>query len=127
MTNSRYKIEKNFREEEKKMKKNKNYIIKKSKKIDIYRNIKNILNSLKIKIVIFIIIELLLLFFFFYFTTAFCEVYKNTQVTWLIDCFTSFLLSILFEILLSFLISIFYICSVKNKNRFIYKIISLLI
>ena len=127
MTNSRSKIEKNFREEEKKMKKDKKYLIKKSKKIDIYRKIKNILKSLRIKIIIFIIIELLLLLFSFYFTTAFCEVYKNTQVTWLIDCFTSFLISILTEILLSFLISIFYICSVKNKSRFIYNIISLLI
>ena len=127
MTNSKDKIEKNFREEEKKMKNDKQYIIKKSRKIDIYRKINKILKSLKIKIIIFIIVELLLLLFFFYFTTAFCEVYKNTQVSWLIDCFTSFLMSIFIEILLSFLISILYVCSIKNKNRFIYKIISLLI
>ena len=82
---------------------------------------------MRIKIIIFFIIELLLQLFFFYFTTAFCEVYKNTQIPWIIDCMISFIISIIAEILFSFIISILYLCSVKEKNKFIYNIVSLVI
>ena len=69
----------------------------------------------------------MLLLFFFYFTTAFCEVYKKTQITWIIDCLTSFILSILSEILIAFLITIFYIVSVKKKSKILFCIIRLLL
>ena len=65
-----------------------------------------ILNNLKIKIIFFIITELLLILFFFYFTTAFCEVYRKTQISWLIDCCTSFIMSIFVEVLISFIINL---------------------
>ena len=86
-----------------------------------------IIKSLRIKITIFFIIELLLLLFFLYFTTAFCEVYKNTQIAWIADCLTSFILSIIIEILFSFIISILYIFFLNKKNKFIYSITSLAI
>ena len=127
MTNSRYKMEKIFREQEKKMRLNKDYFVNKLEKKKIINKLVKIIKSLRIKITIFFIIELLLLLFFLYFTTAFCEVYKNTQIAWIADCLTSFILSIIIEILFSFIISILYIFSVKKKNKFIYSITSLAI
>ena len=127
MTNSRSKIEQYFAIEEKKMKKNKNYFVNKSKKKYIFTNLKKILKSLKIKIIIFIISEMLLFLFLFYFVTAFCEVYKKTQITWIIDCITSTILSFIVDILISLILAILYIFSVKQKIKFLYSIIWFLI
>ena len=71
----------------------------------------------------FIIIELTFMLFFYYFVTAFCEVYKQTQISWLYDFFLSFLISLAAEILGSLLIAIFYIVSLKYKLKILYKII----
>ena len=125
LTNSKNEIL-NVIKEGKKIKNNKNnHQIFKDK--NIINKFTNILNKLKEKIVLFIFIELILLLFFFYFTTAFCEVYKKTQITWIIDCFTSFLISILSEILVSFIITILYIISLKNKISFLYTVMRLLL
>ena len=125
LTNSKNEIL-NVIKEGKKIKNNKNnHQIFKDK--NIINKFANILNKLKEKIVIFIFIELILLLFFFYFTTAFCEVYKKTQITWIIDCFTSFLISILSEILVSFIIAILYKISLKNKISFLYTVMRLLL
>ena len=106
MINSTNEIIKYFRIEEIKLGKNKKYIVKKDKKIKIFLNLQKVLKKQRVKIIIFIIFELSLLLFFFYFTTAFCEVYKSTQKSWLIDCFTSFLFSIAIEILMAFVIAV---------------------
>ena len=60
--------------------------------------------------------------FFYYFVTAFCEVYKQTQISWLIDSFISFLISFPVELLMAFLICILYIIAIKKRNKCIYKI-----
>ena len=86
-----------------------------------------ILNNLKIKIIFFIITELLLILFFFYFTTAFCEVYRKTQISWIIDCCTSFIISIFVEVLISFIITILYKLSIKKKIQFLYLIMKILL
>ena len=104
--------------------KNNKKIIKDKKIINTFMNI---FIELRKNITFFILIELMLLLFFFYFTTAFCEVYKKTQITWIIDCLTSFILSILSEILIAFLITIFYIVSVKKKSKILFCIIRLLL
>ena len=125
LTNSKNEIL-NVIKEGKKIKNNKNnHQIFKDK--NIINKFTNILNKLKEKIILFIFIELILLLFFFYFTTAFCEVYKKTQITWIIDCFTSFLISILSEILVSFIITILYIISLKNKISFLYIVMRFLL
>ena len=77
---------------------------------------------MKFKIVCFIIIEFLIMIFFLYFITAFYEVYKDTQLSWLYDSFISFLLSFPLELLISFIISLLYISALRIKNKFIYNI-----
>ena len=125
MTNSKKEIEKIFREEEKKLKKNKNYFVSNLKRKKIYSEILKILKFLRKKIIIFFIFELNLSLFFFYFVSTFCEVFKKTQIDWLINCIFSLLMSIAFEILISFIIAIIYIISIKAKNKYIYRLNSI--
>ena len=84
--------------------------------------LRKICNVLKCKIILFIIFEFLLMLFFYYFVTSFCEVYKNTQVSWLYDFLISFLISFAFEIFGAFLIAIFYILSLRYKIKCLYLI-----
>ena len=60
--------------------------------------------------------------FFYYFVTAFCEVYKKTQISWLYDFFISFILSLFVEIIFSFIIAVIYLLSKRYKLKFLYKI-----
>ena len=123
LTNSKYSIQNLFRDEEKLMRKNKKYRVNNDKKKIISTNLSKIYKNLKIKILVYIIIEFLFMLFFFYFITAFCEVYKDTQLSWLYDSFISFLFSILLELLISFFISFIYVTSIKMKIEFLYNII----
>ena len=123
MIDSRGAFEDIFREEEKKMRKDKNYKVNKKKKIEILKKIRKISLRWRCKIIIFIIIEFILMLFFFYFVTAFCEVYKNTQINWIIDCFMGFIISYATEIVGALSISIFYILSIRFKLKYLYRVI----
>ena len=122
LTNSKESIEQIFRKEEQLMRRNKKYKVNSNKKKKIYINLLKIYKYLKFKIVCFIIIEFLIMVFFFYYITAFCEVYKDTQFSWLYDSFTSFLFSFPLEFLISLIISLLYIISIKKKIKFIYNV-----
>ena len=104
------------------MRKDKTYKVCNNDIIKINEKLNRIYKILKIKIVLYIIIEFLLLLFFFYYITAFCEVYKKTQISWLTDCFVSFLISILVEIAMSFLVATFYTISINNRFKILYSI-----
>ena len=126
LPNSRRNIEILFKKEEKIMKINQNYKVGKRKKENIFITIGKIIKCLRIKIIIFIIIEFSLMLFFFYFTTAFCEVYKKTQKAWLIDCFYSFIISIIIEIVMAFALAVLYTVSIYKKIKILYSITILL-
>ena len=81
LISSRKEIEDTFREEEKMIIKNKNNFINKKNKKKIFIKLIKILSKLRKKFILFIIIEFIFLLFFLYFTTAFCEVYKSTQIS----------------------------------------------
>ena len=123
LTNSKDSIEILFREEEIKMRKNKNYKIDIDKKKKIYASLLKTYKIMKIKIICYIIIEFILMIFFLYFVTAFCEVYRDTQMSWLYDSFASFLISFPIELLISFFISIMYIISIKIKVKCLYNFV----
>ena len=122
MIESRDNFEDIFRDEEKKMRKDKNYKVSRKTKLEILDKIRIISSKLKTKIILFIIIEFMIMIFFYYFVTAFCEVYKKTQNAWLYDFFTSFFISFSYEILGAFIIAIFYILSIRYKIKFVYNI-----
>ena len=106
LTNSKDDIKDIFRKEEIKMRKNKKYKINKKRKKQINNKLISIFKLLKIKITFYIITESILMLFFFYYITAFCRVYQNTQISWLLDCITSFFFSCIYEILYSFVSAI---------------------
>ena len=122
MIDSRRNFEEIFRAEERNMRNNKNYKVSKEKKLEIFDKIKKLSCKLKCKIIIFIICEFSLMIFFYYFVTSFCDVYKETQITWLYDFLTSFIISLIGEFLLAFVIAIFYTLSIRYKIKFIYNI-----
>ena len=122
MIDSRGDFEDIFRNEEKKMRKDKTYKVSKKRKFKILDKIREICLKLKRKITLFIIIEFLIMLFFYYFVTAFCEVYKKTQLSWLIDFLNSFLFSLISEISMALIITIFYILSIRYKLKFVYKV-----
>jgi hypothetical protein len=109
-----------FRAEEKKMRNNKHYKVNKDKKVKMFNKLKNICLRLRCEIIFFIIFEFSIMLFFYYFVTAFCEVYKNTQISWLIDFFYSFVISFTCEIIGALIIAIFYILSLKYRIKIIY-------
>jgi hypothetical protein len=123
LTNSTDSIASIFRKEEKLLRKNKNYKVSKKQKKIIIKSILEQFKKLKIKLIFYIIIEFLLILFFFYFVTAFCEVYRSTQASWVFDSALSFLLSILLELCISLFISSLYLTSVKYQIKFIYNIV----
>jgi hypothetical protein len=122
LTTSKDDIEDLFREEERKMRKNRNYVVNFKTRKQILINVYEINKKLKIKIIIFFIFELLVMIFFFYFVTAFCEVYRQSQISWIADGIVSFLLSFPIEFGNSFLIAVFYKISIEKKCKWLYKI-----
>ena len=123
LTTSKEEIEELFRKQERKMRKNSNYAVNFIKRKQILMKIYEINKKLKIKIVIFFIFEFSIILFFFYFVTAFCEVYKQSQISWIIDSAISFLLSFPIEFGIAFLIAVSYKISVKKKCKWLYKIV----
>ena len=91
-------------------------------KLEIKKNIDGILKYLKIKIIAFFIIEFLFNLFFFYYIILFCNTYKNTQISWLLDSVSSYFLSILITVVLSFIFAVLYKLSLKCKNKILYKL-----
>ena len=112
-----------FKEGEIKIRKNKNYEVNKEIKLKIIDKIRLISSKLKYKIIIFIIFEFMLMLLSYYFVTAFCEVYKQSQISWLNDFIMSFSISFAEEILGSLLIAEFYMLSIKYRLKTFYKII----
>ena len=123
LTTSKDSIEELFRKEERKMRKDSNYMVNFIKRKQILMNVYEIIKILKIKIIIFFIFEFSIMLFFFYFVTAFCEVYKQSQISWISDSLVSFFLSFPIEFGTAFLIAVFYKISVKKKCKLLYKIV----
>ena len=112
-----------FKNEERKLRKNKDYKVNKKAKKEIMDELIRNFNKLKCKIIIFFISEFTIMLFFYFFVTAFCEVYKSTQINWIEDFFSSFVISFAAGILESFILAIFYFISLKIRSKVIYKII----
>ena len=126
LSQSTSKIEKLFREEEVLLKNDIKYKVPDEKKSEIRNKIKDIIKCLRIKIIFFIILESIFMLFFFYYATAFCQVYKSTQVSWILDCISSYVISLGITLVLSFIFSIFYKLSIKYQLKLLYKIIRIL-
>ena len=126
LSNSTNAIRGVFAKEEEKIKKDKEYIVTKQRKIEILAEIDDILKKYKIKMIILISVEFVLVIFFWYFVTAFCHVYEATQTSWLIDCFLSMLYRAFIEIAISFGLTKLYRVALTGDIHCLYKIIMFL-
>ena len=124
LTQSSGKIEDLFRTQEILLKNDKNYIVTDYTKKQIHVEIHKIMICLKIKLIFFFILEFIFMLFFFYYATAFCQVYQSTQTSWLLDCLSSYGISLIATIIFSFICALFYIISIKCKIKVLYKIIT---
>ena len=124
LTQSSGKIEDLFRTQENLLKRDKNYIVTENTKKLIQNNINRIMRCLKVKIICFFILEFIFMLFFFYYATAFCQVYQSTQISWLLDCLSSYGISLIVTIVFSFIFALLYIISLKYQLQYLYKIIT---
>ena len=88
--------------------KNKDHALEKS--CELYK-------YLKIKFNIFFCISMLIITFFWYYIATFCAVYKNTQITLIINTLVCFLLSLIYPFALNLLPGIFRIPALKSKKK----------
>ena len=87
----------------------------------------NLYNYLKKKIIIFFIVGFCFLLFFWYYISAFCAVYKNTQIIYLKDCSISLCLSMMYPFLINLFPGLFRIPSLRNNNKkYLYTIANIL-
>jgi hypothetical protein len=112
-----------FKKEEEKLRKNKEYKVNQDTKLKINKKIKKIYKKFRYKIVIFLISEIILMFFFYYFVTAFCEIYNQTQLSWLYDFLDTVVISLVGEFVLSLVLSALYIVSIRHKVELFYKVV----
>ncbi len=126
MTDSKSSIENEFKEEEKKMRKDEKYFVSNERKDETKTRINKKLKCLRLKMVIFVIVDFVILLFFFYFVSSFCAVYQSTQTSWISDAVVSIIISFPIEIGISLAITIVYILSLKYKKEFLYKLVMML-
>ena len=81
------------------------------------KKIRNLINCLKVKFVLFFIVEFSLLFLFWYYLSCFCAVYKNTQIHLIKDTLISFGLSLIIPLLIYLIPGIFRIISLRAKKE----------
>jgi ribosome biogenesis GTPase A len=94
------------------------------KDIDIAKKeIEKIYKIIRYKTIIFLVSEIILMFFFYYFVTAFCEIYNQTQLSWLYDFLDTVVISLFGEFVLSLVLSALYIVSIKHKVELFYKVV----
>ena len=60
--------------------------------------------------------------FYWYFISAFCAVYNNTQVMFIIDCALSFLFFLVDPSIVYALITLIRIIALKNKLKCLFKV-----
>ena len=122
LSNTKGALRKIFRNEEDKLKKDKNYVITEERKKDIKKEIESVLRTFKIKVFSLIIIELIFMLFFWYYVTAFCHVYQSTQVSWILDSLISMIFRIIIDLLICLGLAKLYRFSIKVNIECIYKI-----
>ena len=126
LSNSSYDIREIFIYEEAQLKKDKSYKINEDKKEEIKKQIENILKLLTKKIIALFAIEIFFMFFFWYYLTAFCHVYTNTQISWILDSSLTIIFSFILQCLFCLIFAELYRISIDNNIQCLYKFIMFL-
>ena len=84
----------------------------KKKKIEI-----KIIKCMKLKLFIFYLFTFIIFFFYWYIVTTFCEVYPNTQMTYIKDCIFSFIFSLFLPFVLYIFPAAVRICALRGGKK----------
>ena len=79
--------------------------------------LKKIMTCIKVKIIIFFVFTLVIFAFYWYLITCFCAVYQNTQIAFIKDSISSFLLGIFIPFIVYIFPTLFRIISLKSKSN----------
>ena len=94
------------------------YDIKRLKKDAINKSkVLSIINCIKYKIIGFYIFTFILFFFYWYTIAAFCAVYENTQIIFIIDSILSFILGLLYPFAIYFIPTGLRFLSLRAKEK----------
>ena len=85
-----------------------------------------ILKRMRIKLILFLIFSLIVMLFYWYFISAFCSVYNNSQIIYIIDCVISFAFFNAIPFILYALVTLLRIISLKKKVKKLYNICKML-
>ena len=121
LSNSTKAIRDVFKEEEKKLRKKKGYKVTYKRKGEIKKEIENILENYKRKIIFLFVIELILMIFYWYYVVIFCQVFSGTQMSWLIDSILSMVSRIIIDVIFCFGFAKLYSIGVNSNSECIYK------
>ena len=91
--------------------------IKEKNKVKVLKRANNLIHQLIIRFNIYYFVGLLLSACFWYFISAFCAVYKNSQLLLLENTLTSYCLSLIYPFGLNLIPRIFRICALRAKNK----------
>ena len=81
-----------------------------------------VLRCVKIRVAIYYILSLAFLAIFGFYVLCFCAVFENTQKDLVKSTLTSWLISLIYPLIICFITSIFRVLSFKFKNRILYLI-----
>ena len=76
-----------------------------------------IYTKIKIKLLLFFIITFLLFSFYWYFISAFCAVYKNTQIIYIKDFISSFSIGLLYPFIIQFAFTLIRIFTLRKNTK----------
>ena len=126
LSNSTFGIREIFQKEEDKMKNDKNYIVTEKRKEEIQKEVEEMLEKLKCKIIGFFVVDIILMLFYWYYLTAFGHIYSNTQYSWILDSAISIIISFFVECIFCLLFAKLYRISIESNIHCMYKFVMFL-
>ena len=93
------------------------YLIKSSFIKGDKNEIKKIIKSIKIKLIIYFIFVFIFFIVYWYIISVFCGVYRNTQIIFIKDSVYSFSIGLIYPLVLYFISAILRYCSLRNKKK----------
>ena len=109
-----------FQKEEEKLRKDANYTVIEERKKEILKELEDNLKTQNKKNYAFFIIEILVMLLYWYYITAFCHVFSNSQVSWILNTFSTIILRNILNFLVCFLFAIIYKVSLSQKSQGLY-------
>ena len=90
-------------------------------------DLNKVLRCIRIKLAFYFTLIFIFSIFFWYYVTAFCAVYQNSQVGWLIGAVISIALGLITPVAMSLFVFIFRVIGIEKKSRCSYKVSNFLL